>query len=517
MKVDDCATSPDGIVAASQPVSDATEGGVPRVADEPDDSATVPAGQVFESRQGVQWQAQSQRPSQPQHVAQQSQYPQNPQRPQPQYLSYNRYRVEPQSERQSQQAYQPQSQYAPTPQPQYQYLPQTQSQPQYVSGSQSQNRPQPLYPAQPQLQQQYQYAARPQSEPWLQYRPQYIPQTQSRPQPMYWVNQHMQQWLRSARKVFSAVGFAMVMVVAVWMLLQLIITSVVTAFVGPVSHLPGWATIVLGNGPLYLVAIPLSLLIFRRLPVIQRTTSRIGPARFFGLFALSFPVSFVGGLIGTGLSNLVSNGQAQNGLDKLLNRLDLGSVFVFTVILAPIFEEWLCRKLVIDRLLSYGEKLAIVVSAVIFGLLHGNLFQFFYAAGLGLILGYVYVRTGRMRYTVAMHMLFNFIGGFLPMICMSMISQKTMDALGGDSSDLLRLVRSGQVMELLPLLVLLLFRLVLTVVGVIVAIVNRKKLIFHRTPQEIPAGFRAKVALGNAGIITFAILSAILMVVSLVS
>ena len=39
--------------------------------------------------------------------------------------------------------------------------------------------------------------------------------------------------------------------------------------------------------------------------------------------------------------------------------------------------------------------------------MHGNLLQFFYAAAIGLILGYVAVRTNSIRYTILMHMAIN--------------------------------------------------------------------------------------------------------------
>ena len=62
------------------------------------------------------------------------------------------------------------------------------------------------------------------------------------------------------------------------------------------------------------------------------------------------------------------------------------------------------------------ELLAITVSAISFGLFHGNLTQFFYATLLGLIFGYVYTKTGKVIYSMALHMLVNFFGGFVARI-----------------------------------------------------------------------------------------------------
>ena len=54
-----------------------------------------------------------------------------------------------------------------------------------------------------------------------------------------------------------------------------------------------------------------------------------------------------------------------------------------------------------------------MLSAVCFGLLHQNFFQFFYALGLGLLMGYLYVRTGKLRYTILLHAIINFMGGVI--------------------------------------------------------------------------------------------------------
>ena len=83
------------------------------------------------------------------------------------------------------------------------------------------------------------------------------------------------------------------------------------------------------------------------------------------------------------------------------------------VILAPVIEEFLFRRQIIDRIRVYGERRAILVSAVMFGLFHGNLSQMFYAGVLGLVFGYVYLKTGKLRYSIILHALINFMGSIL--------------------------------------------------------------------------------------------------------
>ena len=70
-------------------------------------------------------------------------------------------------------------------------------------------------------------------------------------------------------------------------------------------------------------------------------------------------------------------------------------------------EELLFRGMILKRARRFGDRTAVAFTAVLFGLMHGNLLQFFYAASIGLILGYVAVRTSSIRYTVLMHMAIN--------------------------------------------------------------------------------------------------------------
>lgn len=84
--------------------------------------------------------------------------------------------------------------------------------------------------------------------------------------------------------------------------------------------------------------------------------------------------------------------------------------FLVVVVLAPIFEELIFRKWIIDRLLPYSETLAVVTSGLLFGLIHGNFYQFFYAVSLGLLFASVYIRTGNLWHTIGMHAFINFIG-----------------------------------------------------------------------------------------------------------
>ncbi len=77
-------------------------------------------------------------------------------------------------------------------------------------------------------------------------------------------------------------------------------------------------------------------------------------------------------------------------------------------IFAPLFEEWLCRGLVLRGLLSKMNPTgAICVSAAFFAVLHLNPWQAIPAFILGLLFGYVYYRTGSLKLTMLMHCINN--------------------------------------------------------------------------------------------------------------
>lgn len=71
------------------------------------------------------------------------------------------------------------------------------------------------------------------------------------------------------------------------------------------------------------------------------------------------------------------------------NQSDSMAMFLYAVLLAPISEEILFRGLILRSLSPYGNRFAIVASAFLFGMFHGNLVQMPYAFALGIVLGYV--------------------------------------------------------------------------------------------------------------------------------
>ncbi len=92
---------------------------------------------------------------------------------------------------------------------------------------------------------------------------------------------------------------------------------------------------------------------------------------------------------------------------------DAASVLLTVVgsaLVPAIFEELLYRKLFCTELSLHGGVFAAIISALLFGLAHFSFYAFPYAFICGLVLAFVYLKTGSVKYTVAVHFANNLLG-----------------------------------------------------------------------------------------------------------
>ena len=67
----------------------------------------------------------------------------------------------------------------------------------------------------------------------------------------------------------------------------------------------------------------------------------------------------------------------------------------------------------LNKLRTYGDKIAIITTALLFGLFHENFSQFFYAVGLGVVFAYVTLKTGTIKYSIGLHIMINMMGSVI--------------------------------------------------------------------------------------------------------
>ena len=81
--------------------------------------------------------------------------------------------------------------------------------------------------------------------------------------------------------------------------------------------------------------------------------------------------------------------------------------FLATAITPALVEEFAMRGVVLQSLRKYGDSFAIIVSAVIFALMHGNMVQTPFALILGIVIGWFVVITDSLWTGIAIHLMNN--------------------------------------------------------------------------------------------------------------
>lgn len=315
----------------------------------------------------------------------------------------------------------------------------------------------------------------------------------------------------SARKRFSKLGAILCVILILAVLAQVAVVVLPVKLWGADNWLLTTSTgmWVSTFAPLYLVAIPAGLLLFQRIPAAPPKAYQISVKSFLPFIPMIMFLSYAGNLIGTFLSDALSGGMADNALlDYALDNHPLKILVM--VILAPLLEEYVFRKQLIDRTRCYGEKTAVLLSAFAFGLFHMNLFQFFYAFAGGCLLAYLYVRTGRLRYSVILHGIINFMGSVLAPAVLSLVDLETMENLDPNMAVDSRIL-PGMAVYLLYAFVLL----VLSIIGLVMLIKRCKKLVWQEAEAQLPQGTGVKTVFGNVGMVLYVILCMVFIVLSL--
>ena len=159
--------------------------------------------------------------------------------------------------------------------------------------------------------------------------------------------------------------------------------------------------------PIHIIACPIALFIASRRKFDKPEKNKLKFKQFVGFVLVMTFFTAIGLVISSVLSNIIDLSAA----NEQVSSLTAGENWIMRVltvgIVAPIGEELIFRKLVIDATHKYSEKFAIFFSGLLFGLFHGNFVQFFFTFLVGMLFAYVYTRTGNILYSIALHMTMN--------------------------------------------------------------------------------------------------------------
>lgn len=84
--------------------------------------------------------------------------------------------------------------------------------------------------------------------------------------------------------------------------------------------------------------------------------------------------------------------------------------FIYVAFAGPICEELIFRKFIQERFMKYSPVIAIIVSAISFGVYHCNFGQTFPMIGTGLVFGYVAYKFS-VKYSLILHIIYNLFFG----------------------------------------------------------------------------------------------------------
>lgn len=249
--------------------------------------------------------------------------------------------------------------------------------------------------------------------------------------------------------------------------------------------------------PLYVIGYPITFLLLKQKngQAIEKHTMK--PWQVLLAFMMAYTLLIAGNLIGLGLTTgigLIKGDSVTNALLEVVTGSNIWISAIYMVLLAPVYEEFLFRKLICDRTIKYGQGTAVIVSGLVFGLFHLNFNQFFYAFLLGGFLAFIYVKTGRIKYTIVLHMMINFVGSVVSGVLLAYIDMES---------------PVGMVIYT----IFSLFIYAVVIAGFVLWIINRSKINLTTGEVTLEKGKRFKTVIGNPGMLLYCVLCLAVMLV----
>lgn len=267
------------------------------------------------------------------------------------------------------------------------------------------------------------------------------------------------------RKFFSKIGLNYTFFGVFAIIMQIIIINII-GFTNPIILNDINLTSIIASVCNYILPLPIFLYLMNKLEKQEINSNKLTIKKFIVYIAIALTLMWIGNLIGLTITEILGNliqNEIANPIVETINSSSIYTNLLLMVIMAPIFEEIIFRKLLIDRTIKYGKGVSILLSALIFGLFHGNLNQFFYAFLIGGFFAYVYIKTGKIIYTILLHLTVNFFGSIISVIV-------------GNSLNNMNTMANLPIADAGILIIYFLVYVLIVIVGVIGLLKNYKKI-----------------------------------------
>ena len=297
---------------------------------------------------------------------------------------------------------------------------------------------------------------------------------------------------KTEKRTFSLLGWGMACFTFVSMLVSTILVLVVSELAPEVYNTPLFMHAVTPVS-MYLVALPILMIFLSKLPASAPEKKEFGFGKWMLFLLVGFGLMYMGSQVTNIIMNIlipILGYDPANTLDSMVANSNVWVNLLFLVVVAPIGEEFVFRKLIIDRTRKYGCFVSALFSGLVFGLMHGNLYQCFYAFAIGLLLGYLYYTTGKLHLTIAIHAVVNLISGVLAGLLYDGMDSmlETVETMDWADMSLVLEFLGTYGLVLLGLVILTVFQWGTIACAITLPIVNRRRIVLEKGEVQIPRG-----------------------------
>ena len=293
------------------------------------------------------------------------------------------------------------------------------------------------------------------------------------------------------KKVFNRIGLAIFVSMILVNIVQVIFFGIIGVVNQELLSAPwiNYAGIAIS---FYLIGFPVFYLMIKNLPEEEKRESKtLGVFEVIKICFMSYSIVYIVNFLTNILMMLIAVIKGSEVTNPLVNMLE-GSNWIWSLIfagiLSPIIEEMMFRGVMLNKLRRYGDKVAIITTAILFGLFHANFSQFFYAVALGIVFAYVTLKTGTIKYSIILHIIVNMMGSVI------------LPAVIGDGSNIVAVGCVGLAL------------LAIVIVGLVLLIKNRKNISLLDGEIKLEKGTAFKTIWVNVGMILYVVISLVSMI-----
>lgn len=262
---------------------------------------------------------------------------------------------------------------------------------------------------------------------------------------------------------------------------------------------------------MYILAFPVFHSLTKHLPRWEKTDKEnLSFGQFIGVFFATQGIMLAGSIVANIVNQFITEYfgiVVEDTTSELIMNSPLWMVILVVVVIGPIFEELIFRKIYIDTIGKYNGRLAIFISGASFALFHGNITQAIYTFGAGLLLAWVYTKTKKIIYPILIHMLLNFFGSIPSMLIMDSVDKVgslTDEEFAAGFSD------PALAMDIIKVMLVSLMQYGFIIIGLIVLFVMLVRGSFRikrESDIKIPFFYGFRVLIFNRGTLFFLIFS----------